>query len=85
MRFSDTKIDPPFPEKKFDDPLVAAVRFAGDTATVDFREPNLAARAYPLTSPDRVVVEKWGHMRNLQGRAYAPALLPPGVSSDEIR
>ena len=34
---------------------------------------------------DRVVVEKWGHMRNLQGRAYAPALVPPGVSVDEIR
>ena len=34
---------------------------------------------------DRVVVEKWGHMRNLQGRAYAPALIPPGVSLDEIK
>lgn len=33
----------------------------------------------------RVVVEKWGHMRNLQGRAYAPALLPSGVSINEIR
>ena len=32
-----------------------------------------------------VVVEKWGHMRNLQGRAYAPALIPPGVSVDEIK
>ena len=32
-----------------------------------------------------VIVEKWGHMRNLQGRAYAPALLPPGVSVDEIK
>jgi hypothetical protein len=32
-----------------------------------------------------VVVEKWGHMRNLQGRAYAPALMPPGVSVDEIK
>lgn len=32
-----------------------------------------------------VVVERWGHMRNLQGRAYAPALIPPGVSIDEIR
>ena len=31
-----------------------------------------------------VVVEKWGHMRNLQGRAYVPALIPPGVSVDEI-
>jgi N-acetylmuramoyl-L-alanine amidase len=57
VRFQETKIDPPFPEKKFDDPLVVAVRFAGDTATVDFREPNLAARAYPLTSPDRLVIE----------------------------
>jgi len=34
---------------------------------------------------DRVVVEKWGNMRNLQGRAYAPALIPPGVSIDEIK
>jgi hypothetical protein len=34
---------------------------------------------------NNVVVEKWGHMRNLQGRAYAPALIPQGVSVDEIR
>lgn len=34
---------------------------------------------------DRIVVEKWGHMRNLQGRAYVPALIPSGVSLDEIR
>jgi len=33
----------------------------------------------------RVVVEEWGHMRNLQGRAYSPALIPPGVSVDEIK
>jgi len=33
----------------------------------------------------RVVVETWGHMRNLQGRAYLPALLPEGVTTDEIR
>ncbi len=34
---------------------------------------------------DGVVVEKWGHMRNLQGRAYAPALIPPGVTIEHIR
>lgn len=34
---------------------------------------------------DQVVVEKWGHMRNLQGRAYAPALIPSGVANDEIK
>ncbi len=57
VRFADTKIDPPYPEKKFDDLFVAAVRFSGDAATVEFREANLTARAYPLTSPDRLVIE----------------------------
>ncbi len=38
-----------------------------------------------VVKTDRVVVEKWGHMRNLQGRAYVPALIPPGVSVDEIK
>jgi hypothetical protein len=33
----------------------------------------------------RVVVEKWGHMRNLQGRAYIPALIPTGVTVHEIK
>ena len=33
---------------------------------------------------DRVIVETWGHMRNLQGRAYLPSLMPEGVSVDEI-
>ena len=57
VRFADTRIDPPFPEKKYDDPLVSAVRFSGDTATVELREPNLAARSYALAAPDRIVVE----------------------------
>ncbi len=33
---------------------------------------------------DRVVVERWGHMRDLRGRAYAPALFPPGVTVDDL-
>lgn len=57
VRFPEAKIDPPFPEKKYDDPLVSAVRFSGDTASIEFREPGLSARAYPLTSPERLVVE----------------------------
>lgn len=32
-----------------------------------------------------VTVEKWGHMRALHGRAYISALIPPGVSTDEIK
>lgn len=73
VRFADTRIDPPFPEKKFDDPLVSAVRFAGDTATVEFREPNLSARSYPLTSPDRIVIEV--------GRRAAAAAAPAAPES----
>ncbi|MBF0539787.1 MAG: DUF2844 domain-containing protein, partial [Nitrospirae bacterium] len=34
---------------------------------------------------DRTVVEKWGHMRNLKGRAYVPDLIPSGVNIDEIK
>jgi hypothetical protein len=33
---------------------------------------------------ERVVVETWGHMRNLQGRAYVPTLVPSGVNLNEI-
>lgn len=38
-----------------------------------------------MVSSDKVVVEKWGHMRNLQGKAYVPALIPNGVNIDEIK
>ena len=46
------------------------------------RQPG---RRHVQVKTDGVVVEKWGHMRNLQGRAYAPALIPQGVSVDEIK
>lgn len=48
------------------------------------RARNPGRREMKLAS-DRLVVETWGHMRNLQGRAYLPALLPEGVNLDEIR
>ncbi len=46
------------------------------------RQPG---RRHFQVKTDRVIVEKWGHMRNLQGRAYAPSLVPQGVSIDEIK
>ncbi len=46
------------------------------------REPGRRRRQ---VETNRVVVEKWGHMRNLRGRAYVPALIPSGVSVDEIK
>ena len=33
---------------------------------------------------NRVIVEKWGHMRSMRGRAYIPALIPSGVTINEI-
>jgi Protein of unknown function (DUF2844) len=46
------------------------------------RQPG---RRHVQVKTDRVVVQKWGHMRNLQGRTYAPALIPQGVSVNEIK
>lgn len=46
------------------------------------REPG---RRGTKVTTERLVVQTWGHMRNLQGRAYLPELLPEGVSVDEIR
>ena len=48
------------------------------------RVRNPGRREMKLAS-ERLVVETWGHMRNLQGRAYLPALLPEGVNIDAIR
>jgi hypothetical protein len=45
--------------------------------------PKRGSRHLQVTA-DQIIVEKWGNMRNLQGRAYIPTLLPPGVTADEI-
>lgn len=42
-------------------------------------------RRHLQVKTNSIVVEKWGHMRNLQGRAYVPSLIPQGVSADEIK
>src|SRR5262249_31521640 len=57
VAWPNQKVVPPFAERKYDDPLVSAIRFSGNTATIEFREKGATARAYPLTSPDRLVVE----------------------------
>lgn len=43
-----------------------------------------AGRRHQRTETAHAVVETWGHMRDLQGRAYVPALLPPGVAPDDL-
>ncbi len=44
-----------------------------------------AQRGHLLIRTESLVVETSGHMRDLRGRAYLPALLPPGVKADEIQ
>ena len=48
------------------------------------KQPRKQGRRQTQTRTERLVVETWGHMRNLQGRAYLPGLVPEGVSLYEI-
>ena len=75
VRWPERKIIPAFPERRYDDPLVSAIRFSGDTATVEFRERGSTARAYPLTNPDRIVIEV-GRQAAASAIASAPAPAP---------
>ena len=49
------------------------------------QSPRIHGRRSSQVTTDRLIVETWGHMRDLQGRAYVPALIPTGVSIDEIK
>jgi len=59
--------------------------YAGEYREALRQTPRQPGRRRLQVKTNRVVVEKWGHMRNLQGRAYAPDLIPPGVNIDEIK
>lgn len=59
--------------------------YAGEYRQALRQIPRKPGRRHLEVKGDRVVVETWGHMRNLQGRAYAPALIPQGVRVDEIK
>jgi len=59
--------------------------YSGQYSSARKDAPRVQGRRSQRVATDNVVVEKWGHMRNLQGRAYAPALIPSGVSIDDIK
>jgi hypothetical protein len=59
--------------------------YAGTYRRVLSQTPRQRGLRRTRMKADNLVVETWGHMRNLQGRAYDPALMPAGVSADEIR
>jgi len=49
------------------------------------QNPPVRGRKNHIVKSDNLVVEKWGHPRNLQGHAFLTRLLPSGVSPDEIK
>ena len=59
--------------------------YAGEYEEALRSTPREHGRRQLRVKSTRVVVEKWGHIRNLKGRAYDPALIPPGVSIDDIK
>ena len=59
--------------------------YAGEYQKVLRQTQHKAGRRSIRVKTGHIVVEKWGHMRNLQGRAYVPALIPQGVAVDEIK
>lgn len=59
--------------------------YAGEYEKALQQTPRKQGQRNIRLKTDRIVVEKWGHMRNLQGRAYDPALIPSGVNVDEIK
>lgn len=59
--------------------------YAGEYRQATQKTPRQMGQRRREVRGNRVIVEKWGHMRNLQGRAYVPALVPSGVTIDEIK
>jgi len=45
----------------------------------------IPGRRFSQIKTENIVVETWGHMRNVQGHAYVTTLIPPGVSVDDIK
>ncbi len=59
--------------------------YAGEYQKALQQTPRQKGRRRLRVKSAGVIVEKWGHMRDLRGRAYAPALIPSGVTVDEIK
>jgi hypothetical protein len=59
--------------------------YAGEYQVAKRQSPRKPGQRSLKVRSNRVVVETWGHMRNLQGRAYLPDLLPAGVNVNEIK
>jgi hypothetical protein len=59
--------------------------YTGEYQKAARQTPRKPGRRSLKVKSDGIVVEKWGHMGNLRGRAYVPALIPQGVNADDIK
>lgn len=59
--------------------------YRGEYSAARQKAAGLIGRTRQQLVTDNIVVEMWGHMRDLQGRAYVPSLVPACVSVDEIK
>jgi hypothetical protein len=59
--------------------------YASEYDSARQRTPRHHGRKRARIATGNVVVEKWGHMRALRGRAYLPSAIPSGVTIDEIK
>jgi hypothetical protein len=60
--------------------------YLGDYQTANKRAVRqLGRRSSSKLTGDHMVIERFGHMRAVRGRVYLPALLPSGVTSNEIQ
>ena len=64
-------------------PLLGSYRASYQLALQQAR--RTPGRRHVQLAAGPLVVERWGHMRDLHGRAYVPSLLPQRVSVDDIR
>ena len=59
--------------------------YAGEYQSALQNAPHRPGVRHSSIATDDVVVQTWGPVGQLQGRAYAPSLIPTGVTIDEIK
>jgi hypothetical protein len=63
--------------------LLGAYKKEYEQALQSNRTPR--GKRHSQVASANIVVQKWGHMRGMKGRAYVPGLIPTGVTVDEIK
>jgi hypothetical protein len=59
--------------------------YAAAWREADRQVARAPGRRHRTVATPSLVVERWGRMRHLRGRAFDPTLLPLGVKADEIQ